>query len=63
MVPPKVPMARQAAIAKRCACGQTRPAGLSDQSLISEIPSGNLLHNDGKSPFIVDFPMKNSDFP
>ena len=24
---------------------------------------GKRLHNYGKSPFIVDFPMKNGDFP
>ena len=26
-------------------------------------PSGKRLHNYGKSPFIVNFPMKNGDFP
>jgi hypothetical protein len=26
-------------------------------------PSGKRLHNYGKSPFIVNFPMKNDDFP
>ena len=27
------------------------------------IPSGKLLHNYGKPPFIVSFPMKHGDFP
>ena len=27
------------------------------------LPSGNLLHSYWKWPFIVDFPIKNSDFP
>ena len=27
------------------------------------LPSGKLLHNYGKSPFIVIFPMNNCDFP
>ena len=26
-------------------------------------PSGNLLHSYGKSPCIVDFPIKHGDFP
>jgi hypothetical protein len=36
-----------------------------DQVSLSEsrIPSGKRLHNYGKSPFIVDLPMKNGDFP
>ena len=28
-----------------------------------DVPSGNLLHNYWKWPFIVNFPMKNGDFP
>ena len=28
-----------------------------------QLPSGNLLHSYWKSPFIVDFPIKNGDFP
>ena len=28
-----------------------------------ELPSGQRLHNSGKSPFIVSFPMKNGDVP
>jgi hypothetical protein len=27
------------------------------------IPSGNLLHSYWKWPLIVDFPIKNGDFP
>ena len=27
------------------------------------LPSGNLLHSYWKSPFIVDFPIENGDFP
>ena len=29
----------------------------------SPLPSGNLTVCYGKSPFIVDFPIKNGDFP
>ena len=27
------------------------------------VPSGKQPHNYGKSPFIVDFPIENGDFP
>ena len=30
---------------------------------VVHIPSGNLLHSYGKSPFIVDFPIEHEDFP
>ena len=30
---------------------------------VVHIPSGNLLHSYGKSPFIVDFPIEHGDFP
>ena len=31
--------------------------------ILWEIPSGNLWHSYWKWPFIVDFPIKNGDFP
>ena len=30
---------------------------------VVHIPSGNLLHSYGTSPFIVDFPIEHGDFP
>ena len=31
--------------------------------LLYKLPSGNLLHSYGKSPFIVDLAIENGDFP
>ena len=33
------------------------------EKYIIDIPSGKRLHNYGKSPFIVNFPLKHGDFP
>ena len=30
---------------------------------ITQLPSGELTKSNGKWPFIVDFPIKNGDFP
>jgi hypothetical protein len=37
--------------------------GFSIEDGAPKIPSGKRLHNYGKSPFIVDLPIKNGDFP
>jgi hypothetical protein len=52
----------QADAADRLACGSCGRHP-SVQIPVGEVPSGKHTKNYGKSPFIVDFPMKNGDFP
>jgi hypothetical protein len=42
-----------------------RSMNISSQGLnvLNVLPSGKRLHNYWKWPFIVDFPIKNGDFP
>ena len=50
----------------RFGSGISQPAMFDDTEAWGKqhcIPSGNLLHSHWKWPFIVDFPMKNGDFP
>ena len=41
----------------------TPPENMGTRGFILDVPSGDVRHSYGKWPLIVDFPMKNGDFP